>query len=224
MIKRLIFSIAFLVSVNASMAQSPGKKITEGKVVYTVEWQLPEQLKPMAANFPTELTVLFKGDSASLKTESAMYTSTSIVNTNKEYERLLLDIPMMGKKLSVIFTPADQEKMLEKLPELTFKDGAESKELAGYKAQKYLVNEKKTNQDFEAWFTKDIEVTPNTLTRYYDKSYGFPLEFSSFMNGVTIKAKVKEVAPGAVPAGSFSATPDHEEITLDQLMQMTGGR
>jgi GLPGLI family protein len=224
MIKRLIFSIAFLVSVNASMAQSPGKKITEGKVVYTVEWQLPEQLKPMAANFPTELTVLFRGDSASLKTESAMYTSTSIVNTNKEYERLLLDIPMMGKKLSVIFTPADQEKMLEKLPELTFKDGAESKELAGYKAQKYLVNEKKTNQDFEAWFTKDIEVTPNTLTRYYDKSYGFPLEFSSFMNGVTIKAKVKEVAPGAVPAGSFSATPDHEEITLDQLMQMTGGR
>jgi len=224
MIKRLIFTIAMLVSVNTLMAQTAGKKITEGKVVYTVEWQLPEQLKPMAANFPNELTVLFKGDSASLKTESSMYTSTSIVNTNKEYERLLLDIPMMGKKLSVIFTPADQEKMLDKLPELTFKDGAESKVLSGYKAQKYLVNEKKTNQDFEAWFTKDIEVTPNTLTRYYDKTYGFPLEFSSFMNGVTIKAKVKEVTPGPVPAGSFSATPDHEEITLDQLMQMNGGR
>jgi GLPGLI family protein len=224
MIKKLIFSVALLVSSNALMAQAPAKKITEGKVVYTVEWQLPEQLKPMAANFPNEMTVLFKGDSASLKTESSMYTSTSIVNTNKEYERLLLDIPMMGKKFSVIFTPADQEKMLDKLPELTFKDGAESKELAGYKAKKYLVNEKKTSQDFEAWFTKDIEVTPNTLTRYYDKSYGFPLEFSSFMNGVTIKAKVKEVTPGPVPAGSFSATSDFEEITLDQLMQMNGGR
>jgi GLPGLI family protein len=224
MIKKLIFTIVLLVSVNALIAQTSGKKITEGKVVYAVEWQLPEHLKPMAANFPSELTVLFKGDSASLKTESSMYTHTSILNTNKEYERVLLDIPMMGKKLSVIFTPADQEKMQDKLPELSFKDGAESKSLAGYKAKKYLVNEKKTNQEFEAWFTKDIEVTPNTLTRYYDKSYGFPLEFSSFMNGVTIKAKVKEVTPGPVPAGSFSATADFEEITLDQLMQMNGGR
>src|SRR5690349_5946828 len=120
MIKRLIFTLAMLIGVNALIAQTNGKKITEGKVVYAVEWQLPEQMKPMAANFPTELIVLFKGDSASLKTESSMYTSISILNTKKEYERLLLDVPMMGKKLSVIFTPADQEKMQDKLPELTF--------------------------------------------------------------------------------------------------------
>lgn len=222
--KRIYFSAILLFTGALVFAQKPVNKIAEGKITYSVEWQLPEQMKPMAANFPTELTVFFKGDSASLKTESQMYTSTSIVNTNKEYERMLLDIPMMGKKFSVIFTPADQEKIEDKLPELTLKAGTETKEIAGYKAQKYEVNEKKTNQNFVAWFTKDIEVTPNTLSRFYDKSYGFPLEFSSFMNGITIKAKVKEVIPGPVPAGSFSATSDFEEITLDQLMQMSGGR
>jgi hypothetical protein len=215
--------MAIMVCGTSLFAQKPATKIAEGTITYSVEWQLPEQMKPMAANFPSELKVFFKGDSASMKTESQMYTSTSIVNTSKDYERMLLDIPMMGKKFSVIFTPADQEKIQDKLPDLTLKAGTETKDLAGYKAQKYTVNEKKSNQNFEAWFTKDIEVTPNTLSRYYDKTYGFPLEFSTFMNGITVKAKVKEVKPGAVPAGSFSATSDFEEITLDQLMQMSGG-
>jgi hypothetical protein len=222
--KKIIFSAALLLSSSLLFAQNSVNKIAEGTIIYAVEWQLPEQLKPMAANFPSELTVFFKGDSASMKSESQMYSSTSIVNTSKEYERILLDIPMMGKKFSVVFTPADQEKIQEKLPELVLTPGTESREIVGYKARKYQVNEKKTSQNFEAWFTKDIEVTPNSISRYYDKSYGFPLEFSSFLNGVTIKAKVKEIKPGKVPAGSFTAGSDFEEITFDQLMQMSGGR
>lgn len=222
--KRITLGMALLLCGSMLLAQTPAKKIAEGIITYSVEWQLPENMQSMAANFPNEMTVYFKGDSSSLKTESQMYTSTSILNTKSEYERMLLDIPMMGKKLSVIFTPADQEKILDKMPELTLKAGTETKELAGYKAQKYEVNEKKSNQNYEAWFTKDVEVTPNTLSRFYDKSYGFPVEFSSFMNAITVKAKVKEVKSGPVPAGSFTATKDYEEITLDQLMQMSGGQ
>lgn len=222
--KRTLFTAAFIIISGFLFAQKATDKIAEGTITYAVEWQLPEQMKPMAANFPTELTVFFKGDSASMKSESQMFSSTSIINSSKEYERLLLDIPMMGKKFSVIFTPADQEKIQEKLPDLKLTPGTESKEIAGYKAQKYQVNEKKTSQNFEAWFTKDIEVTPNSISRYYDKSYGFPLEFSSFLNGVTIKAKVKEIRRGKVPAGSFTAGSDFEEITFDQLTQMSGGR
>jgi GLPGLI family protein len=222
--KKIILSAVLLFAGTLAFAQKPVNKITEGRITYSVEWQLPEQMKAMAANFPTEVTVFFKGDSASLKTESQMFNSTSIVNTAREYERMLLDVPMMGKKFSVIFTPADQEKIQEKMPDLTLKAGTETKELAGYSAQKYEVNEKKTNQNFEAWFTKDIEVTPNSLSRFYDKSYGFPLEFSSFMNGMTVKAKVKEIKQEPVPEGSFSATSDFEEITFDQLMQMSGGQ
>ena len=222
--KRISLSVAFLLCGSLLFAQTPAKRIPEGIITYSVEWKLPENMQQMAANFPAELTVFFKGDSSSLKTESQMYSSTSILNTKSEYERMLLDIPMMGKKLSVIFTPADQEKVAEKMPELTLKAGTETKDVLGYKAQKYDVNEKKSGQNFEAWFTKDIEVTPNTLSRFYDKGYGFPIEFSSFMNGITVKAKVKDVKSGPVPAGSFSATKDYEEITLDQLMQMSGGR
>jgi GLPGLI family protein len=225
--KKLIFTVALLLvgaGLYAQPAPAAGKKIAEGTLIYSVEWTLPEQMQAMASNFPTELKVFFKGDSSSLKTESQMYSTTSIINLNKEYERLLLDIPMMNKKLSVTFTPADQDKMLANMPELTLKAAAETKTVAGYTATKYEVNEKKSGQNSVAWFTKDIEVSQNPLTRFYEKSYGFPVEFTSYMNGLSVKATLKELKADAIPAGSFSATKDYEEITFEQLMQLQGGK
>jgi GLPGLI family protein len=224
--KKLVLSALMLfigINLFAQSAPAGGKIIPEGTITYTVAWTLPEQLQAMSGNFPTELKVFFKGDSSSLKTESPMYNSTSIMNVAKEYERLLLDIPMMRKKFSVVFSPADQEKMQANMPELTLKAETETKMIGGYNATKYSVNEKKTGQNSDAWFTKDLQVTPNTLTRYFDKSYGFPVEFTSYMNGLSVKATLKELKPGAVPAGSFSAPKGYEEITLEQLMQMQGG-
>lgn len=222
--KKLIFIAAMLLIGANSFAQT-GKKLSEGILIYTVEWKLPEQMAAMSSNFPTELKVYFKGDSSSLKTESPMYSSTNITNINKEYERLLLDIPMMNKKFSVIFSPADQDKMAANLPDLVLTAGTETKTVAGYNATKYDVTEKKSNQNSTAWFTKDIDVTTqNPLTRFYNKSYGFPVEFISYMNGLSVKATLKEIKAEAIPTGSFSASKDYEEITLDQLMQMQGGR
>ena len=225
--KKLILNAAMLFMASGLYAQNTpasGKKIAEGILTYAVEWKLPEQMQPMASSFPTELKVYFKGDSSSMKTESSMYSTTSIMNLSKEYERLLLDIPMMKKKLSVIFTPADQDKMLANMPELSLKAATETKNIAGYTATKYDVTEKKSGQNSVAWFTKDVEIGQNPLTRFYDKSYGFPVEFTSYMNGLSVKATLKEVKASSVPAGSFSAAKDYEEITFDQLLQMQGGK
>ncbi|MEJ7694749.1 hypothetical protein, partial [Daejeonella sp.] len=146
-------------------------------------------------------------------------------NLSKEYERLLLDIPMMNKKFSVIFTPADQDKIAANSPELALKATTETKAVAGFTATKYEVMEKKSSQSSTAWFTKEVELsTQNPLTRYFEKGFGFPVEFTSYMNGLSIKATLKEVKAEPVPAGSFTASKDHEEITFEQLMQMQGGK
>lgn len=223
--KKILFGISFILFTAVAFAQSgKGSKINEGIITYTVEWKLPQQMQAMAANFPKELTVYFKGDSSSLKTQSPMYSSTNILNLKKDYERLLLDIPMAGKKISVRFTPEDLDQMQANMPELTSKPGSETKSIAGYTALKYEMTEKKSNQNFEAWFTKDAEIIPNSLSRFFDQSLGFPLEFTTFMNGLSLKAVVKEIKSTTVPAGSFSASADYEEMTFQQLMQMQRGR
>ena len=137
---------------------------------------------------------------------------------------MLLDVPMMGKKFAVIFTPADQEKMAEMMPQISLTGSTESKSILGYKAVKYAVSDNKTRNNFDVWFTKDIEITGNPLSRFYEKKYNFPLEFTSFQNGISLKATVKEIKPMTVTAGTFSASKDFEEISFDQLMQMSGRR
>lgn len=217
--KKFIAGLSFVLVTISSFAQ---EKINEGIVVYSLEWDVPPQAQAMASSLPSELNVYFKGDSSSMKIESQFFSSKSILNTAKEYERLLLDIPMAGKKYSVIFTPADQEKMLDQMPQMELKASAETKTILGYQAKKYEVNESKTGKNFTAWFTKEVSITANPMSRFYEASFGFPLEFLSFQNGIPVKATVKEIKKVSVPAGSFGADKDYEEISYSQLMQMSG--
>lgn len=199
------------------------KKISEGIITYSVEWQPTPQMQQRAAMFPSELTVYFKNDSSATISKSAMVNMNTILNSKTEYVRLLIDIPMRNQKLSVIFTPDNVEAMKENWPEFSLTATAETKIIGGYNAQKYSVKEKKSGKSSEAWFTKDIETAQNSLNQYFDKTYGFPLQFDSFQSGILLKATFKELKEVAVPAGSFSASKEYQEITFERLMSMMSG-
>lgn len=217
--KLTILSTILLLTSTLLYAQ---KNISEGTIIYSVAWQLPDEIQEMAKDFPSEIKVYFKADSSSTKTESSMYSSNSILHPPSNFEQILIDVPLIGKKYSVTFTPEDQQKMADNMPQLELNPTAETKVLVGYQVHKYTGTERKSGQNFDAWFTKDIQVTSNALSRFYEKSYGFPIEFTAFLNGLSLKATVKEIKTGSVPKGSFSASKDYEPITIDQLIQMSG--
>lgn len=217
--KVILAAVVGLIST-VSFAQ---KKFTEGTITYKVEWQPSPQMQQMAAMFPSELTVYFKGDSTATVSKSSFSNTNTILNPKTEYQRLLIDVPMRNKKYSVIFTPDDVEQMKEFAPSFTANAGTETKTINGFNAQKYTITEKKSGKTFDSWFTKDVDVNANSLTQFFDKSLGFPLEFQSFQSGMGVKATVKEIKEGKVPAGTFSATKDYEEITFAQLVSMMGG-
>jgi hypothetical protein len=114
--------------------------------------------------------------------------------------------------------------MKEKFPQLTFKESTDTKTIATYNGKKYSVSDKQSGKSTEAVFTKEIEIPANSLTQFFDKSYGFPLEFTTYQQGMTIKAVVKGIKEGEVPSGSFSGSKDYDEITFTQLQGMMGGR
>ncbi|MXV52215.1 DUF4412 domain-containing protein [Pedobacter sp. HMF7647] len=219
--KKIILSLIAIAFSAGVFAQTP---INEGTITYTVEWEVPAQMQQMASMFPKELTVYFKGDSSVVNQKSQMSTSNVIMNSKTDFVRLLLDIPMMSKKYVINFTPADLEEMKEKWPEYELKAGTETQTIAGYKATKYTITEKKSNKTSEGWFTKDIATPANSLTQFFDKSNGVPLKFDSFQSGLAIHATVKEIKQGAIPAGAFATPAGYETITFDQLKGMMGGR
>lgn len=218
--RRILLSASFALIATLGFAQ---KKINEGSITYKVQYDLPPNMQQLKAMFPEEITVYFKGDSTSAQNKTPMAVTNFIMNPKTEFQRLLLDIPMMGKKYSVRFTPDDMETMKEGFPELTFKEAAETKTVANYTAKKYTVTEKNGKIN-EAYFTKDIEIPANSFTQYFDRSYGFPLEFTTYQQGMTIKAAVKAIKEEKVPAGSFSASKEYEEISYSDLQGMMGRR
>ncbi len=218
--KGLVFSAAIAISAFTASAQ---EKIEEGSITYIVEWTLPPSAPPqMAAMLPKEMKVYFKGDSSSTVSKGG-FSSTNIMNYNTEYFRILLDIPMANKKFCVPITPADKEDMKDKLPDVTLTLTVDNKTILNYKAEKYNIKDKTTGAASEGWFTKDISIIPNSLSYYFDAAAGVPLEFQSVQNGMTFKAKVKEVKKETVPAGIFGVPKDYEEITFTELKGMMGG-
>lgn len=219
--KKLVLSGMLFLATTASFAQT---KINEGSITYSVDWKLTDQQQPMAAMLPKEITVYFKGDSSSTSSKTQMSSTKFIMNGKTDYMRLLLDIPMAQKKLSVKFSPADQEVMKDSWPDLELKPTTETTTMAGYKAQKYTVTDKKTSTMFDAYFTKDISLPINSIDQFYEPSYGFPLKFNSSQTGIIFTATVKEVKAEKAPADAFSAAKDYEEMTFEQLKGMMGGR
>lgn len=220
--KKIILSAAFALIATFGFAQ---KKITEGSITYKVEYQLPASMQQRKAMFPQEIKVYFKGDSTSAQSKTAMASSNFIMNAKTDFLLLLLEIPMMNKKLSVPFTPDEVEAAKESFPEFTFAAGTETKTIASYTGKKYTVTDKKSGIISDAVFTKDIEIPANSLTHFIDKKYGFPLEFTTSQQGMAVKAVVKEIKEEKVPSGIFSVDEDdYEEISYDQLQGMMGGR
>ena len=218
--KKIILSAALALVSTLGFSQ---KKIAEGTITYQVEYDLPANMQQMKAMLPTEIKVYFKGDSSSSQNKSPMASTNFIMNPKTEYQRLLLDVPMMSKKYSVRFTPDDIETIKATLPVLTFKETAETKSVANFNGKKYTITDS-NGKTYDAVFSNEVEIPANSLTQQFDKKYGFPLEFTTTQQGMTTKAAVKEVKEEKVPAGSFSAGNDYEEITYTQLQGLMGRR
>jgi hypothetical protein len=219
--KRIILSATFALLATLGFAQ---KKIEEGSITYQVKYDLPDNMRQMKSMFPEVIKVYFKGDLSSSQSRTGMATSNFIMNPKTEFQRLLLDIPMMGKKYSVRFTPDEIETIKENLPEFSFKEEAGNKTIASYTGKKYTLTEENSGETSEAVFTKEIIIPANSLTFLFDKKYGFPLEFTTSQQGMAVKAIVKEVKEEKVPPGVFTASNDYEEITYEELQGMMGGR
>lgn len=194
------------------------KKADEGKVVYTLEYQLPDSLKHYIEYLPKEATVYFKGDST-VSIQRANQESTTVITDKKtNFMRVLLESSM--KKFVVDYSKEDQAEEIGPLPPHTVTKQQDTTTIAGYKATKYIFKDKLSDEVTEMWFTKDISLIPNSLTTMLDSTLGVPLMFSINQNGMKMKTTVKEIKFQPIPAGVFSTPKGFTALTPQQLRAM----
>lgn len=215
--KKLILSAGILLAGCASFGQT---KISEGTITYAVEYELPENLKPYAAFFPKEATVYFRGDSTLSVQKSTGRVTSVLLNPKTDYMKLLLEV--QGKNYVVNYSPADMEEMQMSAPEYTY-TAAGDVAVGTYKATRYTLKDAK-GVTTEAVFTKDFIVPKNSMSAFFNETYGTPLSFTVNQSGLKVKATFKDVKAEPVPKGTFAVPKGYETLTMQQLKAMNGGK
>jgi hypothetical protein len=194
------------------------KKVVEGSITYSLQYQLPDSLSKYLLYLPKTAKVYFKGDSAVSIQQMNDESTTIITHKPTDFMRVLL--ASRYKKYVIDYNKADQQEESPAKLGYSYAPGIDTMTIAGYKALKYSLTNKVTGENDEAWFTRDISLVPNSLIMAFDTTKGFPLSFTTNNNGMVIKTTVTNIKFETVPAGIFSTPAGYEKLTPQQLREM----
>lgn len=217
-----MYRVLVVVAILAILLSSCSKReLKQGKIIYNIEYELPDSLTRYAAYLPKQAIVYFKGDSTVSILQAGDEATTVITDKSTDFMRVLLR--SSNSKYVIDYNKAQQPELLPATSGYTYEPTADTMTIAGYKAKKYQLTDKATGLTSEAWFTKQLSIAPNYLTTVFDTTYGAPLTFTTRQNDMPVKTTFKEIKFEPVPNGIFSTPKGYQKITPDQFKNMPLG-
>lgn len=213
--KNILLYAAFLLIFLNSCSR---KEVKQGKIIYSIDYLLPDSLRRYAEYLPKTATVFFKGDSAVSVQQMNDEATTIITHKPTDFMRVLLS--SSTRKFMIDFKKAEQADELPAHMGYTYTATTETKTIAGHKAIKYNLTDKETGLSSEAWFSKELALVPNSLTMVFDTTYGVPLAFTTRQGDMVTRTAIKEVKLEPVPDGIFSTPAGYQKLTPKQLREM----
>jgi GLPGLI family protein len=223
-IKTLVIAI---ICVSTSIAANAQKILKEGILTYSTNFELPPDQAAMAAMLPSEFVVYIKGNVSKYKMDLGMFAVENYYDAATQQNLTLTDVPMQGKKIAVISTK-EQTKQLESLQagekDFEVTSTKETKNIAGYNCTKFIIKDKISGDLSEAWTTTEITVLSTALTSTLPSGItGFPVMFSTNMNGVKNTMTLKSIEEKAVGEVNFKIPEGYETMTFEALLKQMGG-
>jgi GLPGLI family protein len=215
--------LLLFVLMAASIIYVNAQKIDEGKIVFEISYPDADMPDEQMAMMPTEMTTYFKGNQAKTDMKMGMGMSQVMIFDNKNKVMTML-MDMMGNKSAIKFTEEDIKKQKEKDGkggDLDIKKTDETKEIAGYKCKKAVV----TNKDgsYDIYYTDEITYKNGDWINDYKGIEGFPLQYKTTQNRLTMQLTAKSVSKEKVDAGIFAIPADYKLMTLEEMQKMYGG-
>ncbi|RCH55992.1 hypothetical protein DJ568_04385 [Mucilaginibacter hurinus] len=189
------------------------KKYSEGVVTLTVK----------AQGNNVETKTYFTADSNAYTFSMGPANLKLLSNSNADFFAVLVDVPVAGRKVAAVSTPAEIEEGLSKLPVFTFTPTTEKKVISNFNCNKVVAKEAKSGKSYDVWVTKDVSVPQGVLERYYSKIDGFPVQFTAFQMGRETEVTVTGVSDQKVPKGMFTISKDYTRVSMSDLAAMNGG-
>lgn len=199
-------------------------QLKEGHLKYDIDVTSDNPDMAMAIQMMTGSTmeVYFKEHlSKSIMQMGTMMKVTTITDSETRKQLMLMD-GMMGKKVikTEMETTSDTE---EGNPELDITLVDETKKILNYTCKKALARDQEGNE-FEIWYTEEIDVKTEGHKFLNQGVPGFPMEFSVIQKGMIMKMTLSAFEEKLTEKGktlfSMDSPEGYEEMTLDQLQMM----
>lgn len=165
----------------------------------------------------------FRADSSAIAFSSGPAAIKILSNNKGSFMAVLVDVSVASIKKAAIASPAEIEEQMSKMPVLTFAPSTETKVINGFNCKKVVATDAKANKTYDIWVTNDVSLPENSMSKYYAKAGGLPIQYMSFQNGQASEVVIKSIVEQKVPAGTFGIPADFEKITMDDLKSMGGG-
>jgi len=212
--KNKLFTVALGLALTATAISASAQKVyKEGVMVVTTNMQ----------GQAVELKNYFRADSAAATFSAGPANIKVLTDAKHTYMAILVDVAVASIKKAAVYSPAEVEEELAKMPVLTFTPGTETKVISGFNCKKVVAKDSKSGKTFDVWITNDVSAPSTAVQGYYATIGGFPVQYTSFRDGQSTEVTVKSLTEAKAPAGTFSIPADFDKITLDDLKAMSGG-
>lgn len=220
--KTLLLIATIALSATATIAQK-GKEF-EGKVVYELSFPGLEIDANNAAMLPKESTVYMKKGKSRTEMSMGMGMSNITITDSKTKTATVL-YDMMGNKMAIKMTEEDM-KANEPKTEPTVTLMNDTKEIAGYKCKKAEIKlNDAENTVTTVYYAPELGNRDMNWQKSTMKGIdGFPMEFETRQQGMTMKFVVKSVSKEDVADSKFSIPSDYKETSKEDLQKMFGGQ
>jgi len=210
-----MFSLLAVVAifVGSSFAQF------EGKIVYSLDYELPEAMESQRAMLPSTMDLLIGKEKTKIIQNTMMGSQIVISNTKTKESVLLMD--MMGQKMAINMpAPTKEDLAKEKVP--TFKYDDKTKKIAGYKCKHAIMLVEDENgevNEIDVFYTEEIPAEANSKLKGLK---GFPLEYSMAPQGMVMTLTAKTVTKEKLPKSEFSVPEGYTTMTMEEFKASMG--
>ncbi|MCT4581319.1 MAG: DUF4412 domain-containing protein [Flavobacteriales bacterium] len=213
--KKKMFSLLSVIAifVGSTFAQF------EGKVVYGLDYELPEAMEAQRSMLPSEMSMLI-GKSKTKVIQNTMMGSQIVITDTKAKSSILL-MDMMGQKMAIDL-PAPTEEELKEEVQPNFKYDDKTKKIAGHKCKHAIMtleDENGEEMEMDVYYTEEIPSAANDKLKGLK---GFPLEYTILSQGLTMIVTAKSVSKEKVAASEFEVPEGFSKMTMEEFKKSMG--
>lgn len=223
MFKSMKTGVLALILATTAIYAHAQKKISQGTVVYTLEYAPTAEQEAAVAQMPTEQKVAFNGALSKIVIEQGPATITVLHENISNTGLVLIDVPVAQMQFAVKQGKAEVEKAKALNPKLTdFKATGEKKMIGAYNAEKYTYKDDK-GASYELWATTDVELPEDFAGDDFKGVKGTLLKFTRFQQGIKTNLTVKSITEEKQGPFNLDVPSGYEVKTMEEIMAMSGG-